>query len=487
MLLSVRCGIGVAVEKPQTMLKLLVAIASYGDSNDRYLARIIQEYRSMSFKVDIVVFSNIRKNVGEGVEVHVGLPDRDPRSLPFAHKQVFAERRDEYDLFLYSEDDILVTETNIRAFLRAEREMQETEIPGFFRFEESARTRSYPEIHGSYHWDSTSVRSRGEFVIAFFTNEHAACYLLTARHLWRAIESGGYLVNPHQGRYDLQCSAATDPYTQCKCEKVIPISHVDEFLVHHLPNKYIGTRWGVQESEFRRQISTLLKIGVSGFAEKPLLAEEHGLSRPKDYYELPDKEIVSAIKKDTRTVLSIGCGWGATEAKLVEGGAVVTAIPMDSVIPGFANVSGVELVYGDLAIALKKLTGRQFDCFLFSDILHLVEEPVSVLVSIRELASDGAVIVAKCPNMGRLRKIWTKAEREQHFVKGDYQTSGFHFSSQKVLIEWCERAGLRVSWKAHYFLSRTRQRLASAMFGLADHLLSEKCLVVAKKEGNVGV
>ena len=46
-------------------LRVLVAIATYGRSNDRYLDRIIREYRSMAFAVDIVLLSNIDKSVPE--------------------------------------------------------------------------------------------------------------------------------------------------------------------------------------------------------------------------------------------------------------------------------------------------------------------------------------------------------------------------------------------------------------------------------------
>src|SRR6478752_2416186 len=97
-------------------LRILVAIASYGRSNDRYLERIIQEYRSMPFAIDILLVSNIDKS-GPGTECLVGLPTKNPWSLPFAHKKLFADRRDRYDLFVYSEDDILITEGNLRAWL----------------------------------------------------------------------------------------------------------------------------------------------------------------------------------------------------------------------------------------------------------------------------------------------------------------------------------------------------------------------------------
>src|SRR4029077_4966869 len=113
----------------------LVAIASYGISNDHYLAQVVKEYRSMLFGVDIVVLSNIHKEVGPGVELVVGLPTKDPWSLPFGHKKVFADRLNRYDLFLYSEDDILITERNIRAFLRLDEVLLDDEIAGFFRFE----------------------------------------------------------------------------------------------------------------------------------------------------------------------------------------------------------------------------------------------------------------------------------------------------------------------------------------------------------------
>ena len=105
------------ISDPSAQLRILVVLASYGTSNDRYLLRLIEEYRSMSFDVDIVILSNLKKQPAPDIEVLVGLPSRDPWSLPFRHKKVFADRIEHYDLFVYSEDDILITERNLRAFL----------------------------------------------------------------------------------------------------------------------------------------------------------------------------------------------------------------------------------------------------------------------------------------------------------------------------------------------------------------------------------
>ena len=114
-------------------MRILVAIASYGTKNLKYLQALLTEYRRMPFEVDVVVLSNEPKELGEDVEVLVGLPTRNPRSLPFGHKALFAERAKDYDLFIYSEDDTLITERNIRAFLDAIGVLPAHEIAGFLR------------------------------------------------------------------------------------------------------------------------------------------------------------------------------------------------------------------------------------------------------------------------------------------------------------------------------------------------------------------
>ena len=117
-------------------MKILIAIANYGTKNARYLEKVLDEYRSMTrFPLDIVVLSNIPKDLGPGVEVIVGLPTKDPWSLPFGHKALFAERMQQYDLFIYSEDDTLITERNIDAFITMTKILPEKYIAGFLRYE----------------------------------------------------------------------------------------------------------------------------------------------------------------------------------------------------------------------------------------------------------------------------------------------------------------------------------------------------------------
>ena len=472
----------IAVKEP---LKMLVVIASYGVANDKYLARIVAEYRDMPYSTDIVVLSNIPKPVGDGVQVVVGLPSRDPWSLPFGHKQIFADRVNEYDLFLYSEDDVLITRNNIAAFLRVSAVLPEGEIAGFLRFEEASDgSVSYPDVHGGYHWDAQSVRCRGEYTLGFFTNEHAASYIVTRDHLRRMLRSGGFLVPPHRGRYDLLCTAATDPYAQCGMVKLVCVSHIEEFLIHHLPNKYAG-RLGISSRDFDVQLRALLGIASERNPPRPLL-EMNTRSKAthfcKSYYEPSRTDLINLVPASARTVLSIGCGWGATEKELAQRGKRVIALPLDSVISACASLRGVEVVEGDLVSALHELSGMKFDCILMSNILHVVEDPIELLQSLLPFTTHKTAVVASVPNLSRLAVRWKKlAGKETHDNLGDFGKSGVQLTSRSRVRRWLRRGGLRIERFVDAVPPRF-QAVCRASGGLLTPLLSSDIVAVALPE-----
>jgi len=379
-------------------LKVLTVIASYGRKNIDYLQQLIRTYQGMQFDVDIVVVSDAPKDLGSDVEVVVGLPSANPWSLPFAHKPIFAQNLEHYDLFLYSEDDMGVTEENIRAFLRASACLEKDEIAGFLRYEvDESGVWSFPEVHGSYHWKPESVRQRGEYIIAEFTNEHAAFYLLTQDQLRRAVASGGFLREPYEGRYDMLCTAATDPYTSCGFRKVICISVLDQFLIHHLSNRYPG-KFGISIAKFRSQVERLLAIAKGDHPATSLLERENAsgfCNWSRNLYERPDQELVALIPAGTKRILSVGCGWGATEVEMIQGGATVIALPLDSVIAAAAAAAGVELIYGRIEECLLTLESEAFDCVFISNLLHFVSNPQRLLEECRRvMAPEGLILIS---------------------------------------------------------------------------------------------
>jgi len=404
----------------------------------------------MPFDVRVVVLSNLAKPVGPGAElVQVDLTGKNPCSLPFAHKKILADGLNDYDLFIYSEDDTLITESNIDAYLNACAILKENEIPGFFRFERGSDGQvNYPEVHGPFHWDSQSVRRRNECVFASFTNEHSACYILTRDQLARAIASGGFLVEPHHGKYDLICTAATDPYTQCGFEKVIGLTPLNDFLVHHLPNVYLGSVFGVSESELNGQIQRLVRVAENGHRALPFLSAESKLMAgrfSKDCYEKSQPDIVDLVPAEARTVLSVGSARAATEATLVEKGLRVVAVPVDPVFSASASARGIEIAEGDLEMVRAKLAGQQFDCIILVDILHLTKDPTDVMSAFVPLLRSGGTVIVRVPVVQRFSTIYRAIRGDQKLTElGMYEKTGIHFVSRRIVRRWLGRAGLQI-------------------------------------------
>lgn len=466
-------------------MKVLVAIANYGTNNDHFLARLLAEYRAMPDDVHVAILTNLPKDLGPDVEVIVGLPDeKNPWSLPFAHRKLFGERRNDYDLYIYSEDDTLLRHKNIEAFLQATRILPSNALAGFLRSETDPQGNVYySTVHNHFHWDASSVLRVGDFTFAHFTNEHAASFLLTREQLNRAISSGGFLVPPHQGRYGILEAAATDPYTQCGFRKMTCVSHLDDFTLPHLPNKYIG-KLGLPKNDFDLQLEALRK-GTNGkppcatpLANETNLPEGHW---SKSYYEAASKDLLSLMPVHASNVLSVGCGWGALEGELISRGVRVAGVPLDGVIAPCAAARGVEIIAGTDPFNFRNVLSGDFDGVLLSNILHLVPDPAAYLQSVSRALKAGGCIVIRVPHVGGW-PLWKKKWKGNGMYSGvdDFNKSGVHRTSAAILRKWMRLAELQVA----DFRTVIHQRVTTAskfVLGLADDFLSEDFLVVGRK------
>lgn len=479
-----------AATKDEPAMKLLVTIANHGTKNMGYLTTLLNEYRSMPFETDIVILSNIPKNLGSDVEVILGCPTKDPWSLPFGHKRVFAERVSDYDLFIYSEDDTLITERHIRAFLRTLEVLSKNEIAGFLRYElDATGKRYYSTAHSHFHWIPSSVKSIGPYTFARFTNDHSACYLLTREQLKMAIASGGFLVDPHNEKYDMLVTAATDPYTQCGFRKVICVSHLEDFSLHHLPNQYIG-KMGVSDADLRLQLDALMSVSSNGKPSAELFNGDTALKQgrwSKSYYEQAADDLIRLVPPRTKSVLSIGCGWGETEAMLIEQGLPVTGVPRDSVIGACAAARGVELTPPDFEKAFEMLAGRSFDCILFLDVLQHLPDPAGILSQFGKLLTSNGLIVIDSPNFNHI-SVWRDLSRGKITwrQRRDFEESRLHFTAGSLVKQWLKRSGLEVVNVGYHYEDRYR-KMSEVSAGLLDGLLASRLIISAKRlEGSRG-
>jgi 2-polyprenyl-3-methyl-5-hydroxy-6-metoxy-1,4-benzoquinol methylase len=429
-------------------LRLLVVIASYGEKNLDCLKNIIRTYRSMALEVDVIVLSNAGKDLGPGIKVVVGLPAKNPWSLPFGHKKIFADNADAYDLFIYSEDDMAVTERNIQAFLELTPRLAPDEIAGYLRYEVGPSGHwTLPEAHGPSHWKPESIQQRGSITVAEFSNEHAAFYLINRAQLKKSIASGGFLRAPCEGVYDMLCTAATDPYTICGFRKVICISSLEDFLIHHMTNRYAG-QLGLTLDRVREQIQILQKISAKAHPASTLCEAESKFFHKrwsKSYDETPSHELLGMVPNGAATILSVGCGWGAAESEFKRRGAVVTALPLDSVVGAAVAQAGIEVIYGSFEQCLASLGDRKFDCVLLTDLLHLNSSPGDMLEACANLVGAGGTLVLGGPNFDFLKVLLKRLLRMGEFGQlSDYSKSGISLCGPGSLKSHFRKSNLRV-------------------------------------------
>ena len=347
--------------------------------------RVVAEYRKLKDADELVVLSDKKKPVRDA-EVVAGLPSRDPHSLPFAHRKVFAENAEKYDLFIYAEDDTLLTERHIKAFLSTQAKLQADEILGFVRSETSPAGQKYiTSIHHHFRWRPETLVERHGDLFAELSNLHSGCFIVTRRQLLQAIASGGFLVEPHAERYGMLEAAATDVYTQCGLRRLICVSRIRDFVVPHLPNKYY-TNMGIPLEDLEFQAQVLCDRHRTGGWNGSLFNVESrapGFRWSKDLYQ-PDPELLSEIPSSIKSVLSVGCGAGANEIRLSRLGVNVGAMPLDAVFGAQLRRDGIRTVEGPLDRAISDLNGERFKALMLADVLHLVEDPVNWLRKLRE-------------------------------------------------------------------------------------------------------
>jgi 2-polyprenyl-3-methyl-5-hydroxy-6-metoxy-1,4-benzoquinol methylase len=309
------------------------------------------------------------------------------------------------------------------------------------------------------------VSRRGSAVVAEFTNEHAAYFLLTRDQLCLALNSGGFMRAPYQGRYDMLVTAATDPYTSCGFHKVICVSEWESFLIHHASNRYAGS-WGVTCEAFQEQIEALMEIAngrrpVKTLCEvEPLVLHNWG----KSFYEKPSLEWLNAVPVEAREILSIGSGWGAFEQELHRRGAVVTALALDSVIGAAAEKRGIPVVYETLDDGLGMMRSRKFDCIIISNLLHLLRNPARVIEASSRLVRSGGQLMLTGPNFKRFPILVKRLLSKGDYGKlRSYADSGINVCGPSDVSKMLSKSDLRVDavhWLNHIGFPRNQGRLA---------------------------
>ncbi|CAB1073872.1 hypothetical protein D1AOALGA4SA_1983 [Olavius algarvensis Delta 1 endosymbiont] len=240
-------------------VRVLVCIASSGVKNHPYTIRMLEEFAKMPFDVDVIVrgteIIDYPRRLREKLGIrHIRHPRSEGYRLTYFHRCDVTYLQDEYDLYIYNEHDQLITRENIEGYLFHAKDFPGEIIPGFLRYghlpeeDPHARSEKYlidifehsgfdPSPAIEYPW--VEVNGRRYFSTK---NRHQGSWFMTREQLKRAIQSDGFVASWHGGPYGVSEQACSDPYTQCGFDmKVIPYDDLDNFLIHHMPDRYTYT------------------------------------------------------------------------------------------------------------------------------------------------------------------------------------------------------------------------------------------------------
>ena len=116
------------------MESLLVCIAYYNTLSDNYLKIIIERFKSYNMNIHIIVDTNSNINLNIDAEVFVYNLNH-PYHLTWMHRKHFLDNINNYDWFMYMEDDMDVPFENFEMYMENFKLLWPNYIPSFVRVE----------------------------------------------------------------------------------------------------------------------------------------------------------------------------------------------------------------------------------------------------------------------------------------------------------------------------------------------------------------
>ena len=222
------------------MKSILAVLVNYGEEQLEYLQEVIDGLRSFEkYDVSIIVHSNIELPTITGTDaIHV-IELNDYQLLPLTCKTSIWNHKDDFDVFIFGENDHLFHEHHVDKYLEYVNVLPKDRIAGLIQYEENETGKYYPAYHGPYEWDYASVEVHGDKKFAHFNNLHQATFILTKEQLSDIGEQYDFTQFFGQSHYSVKCKVNTDVYQFCGMKKMICISDFEDNLIHHLPNVYI--------------------------------------------------------------------------------------------------------------------------------------------------------------------------------------------------------------------------------------------------------
>jgi len=243
-------------------VKLLVCICyhHYEDSKTLPLLflnlQTIKEYKC-DYKIVVHTNSNIAKeliyNSYPQVETIVVTKLEHPYHLTWKHREYIKEHLDDFDVYMYTEDDVIIKYSQLVNYLETLREVWPNYVPSFVRYEINDQDGEIYALHPQRVSQSNIVTINGKRYYNI-QKTYCACWILPADLLKQQMHliNNKFTFDQMIGHEGCRENAASFVHWQLGKENLIElesnelqISH--NCLIHHASNKY--TNLAVPEGE----------------------------------------------------------------------------------------------------------------------------------------------------------------------------------------------------------------------------------------------
>jgi len=213
------------------------------------------------------------------------------------------------------------------------------------------------------------------------------------------------------------------------------------------------------------------------------MSELNALYQQKGDYYFSDarEELVELVNRTGLTVLEVGCGNGATGKRLLETGKAkwVTGVELVPEQGAIARSVLNEVYVGNINDIALDWQPRQFDCFVFGDVIEHFADPWSLLRRLRPFLAEDGIVVTSIPNVRHWPVVWDLV------VRGDwrYQKDGvmdithLRFFTRKSIYRFFAETGYAVQVFQPYFNGRRYSIPNQITFGALMGFLSQRWLM----------
>jgi len=247
-------------------MKLLVSLSSYGDKNLHYLDQVINAYKTYDkYDVTIDVHCTVplqRNDINQIIHAN-------PATTCLFHRHDFIREQDNYDLFLFSEYDILIKQSAIDTYLKYNNILPADHCLGFIRYENALdNNKTYFIdwwITPDYNYierDHISIYNKEYFTVK---NPHQACYLLTKDKLKYIINNTNFNLS-NLGSLGIESSSSSifSNWTAGPrgiIQKVYPKDKkdIENILIHHMPDIHVNDPGVNSSAEMYRNTTVFLE------------------------------------------------------------------------------------------------------------------------------------------------------------------------------------------------------------------------------------